>query len=90
MELTEIRKELDKLDAELVSILAKRMKFIPLVAAYKKKNNLPRFQPERENQIIESKRKIAKEKELNPDLVEKIFREIISDAHRIEKEIIGE
>ena len=89
MELTEIRKELDKLDAELVSILAKRMKFIPEVAEYKKKNNIQRFQPAREKEILESKRKLAKEAGLNPDLVEKIFKEIINDAHRIEKEIMG-
>lgn len=90
MELSEIRKELDKLDAKLVSTLAKRMKFIPHVAEYKKKNNVSRFQPAREKEIIESKRKLAIDSGLNPDLVEKIFKEIISDAHRIEKEIMGE
>ncbi len=89
MDLAEIRKSLDKIDAELVSLLAKRMSFIPKVAEYKKENNMPRFQPAREKEIIESKRKLAKEAGLNPDLVEKIFKEIINDAHRIEKDIIG-
>lgn len=90
MELSEIRKELDKLDAELVSTLSKRMALIPEVAKYKKQNNIARYQPEREKQVIETKRKLAKELKVNPDLVEKIFKEIINDAHRIEKDIIGE
>ncbi|VVB80079.1 Chorismate mutase [uncultured archaeon] len=90
MELTEIREELDKLDAELVSILSKRMALIPEVANYKKQNNVARYQPEREKQVIETKRKLAEESGINPDLIEKIFKEIINDAHRIEKDIIGE
>ncbi len=89
MELSEIRQKLDEIDKELVLLLSKRMALIPAVAEYKKKNNLPRYQPEREKQVIDSKRKIALENNLNPDLIEKIYREIINDAHRIEEGIMG-
>ncbi len=89
MDLQEIRENLDRIDKEIVLLLAKRVSFIPAVAEYKKKNNLPRIHPEREAQIIESKRKIAFENNLNPDLVEKIYQEIFSESHRIEKEIMG-
>ena len=88
MDLKEIRAQLDKLDSELVLLLAKRLSLIPKVAEYKKANNLPQYQPEREKQIIESKRKIAVENNINPDLVENIFKSIIEEAHRIEKPII--
>jgi len=89
MDLKEIRGHLDRIDTALVNILAERMSFIPKVAEYKKANNMERFQPEREKEIIAKKRELAEKSGLNPDLVEDIFKRIIEDAHRIEKEIIG-
>ncbi|MEK6757703.1 MAG: chorismate mutase [Nanoarchaeota archaeon] len=89
MELDEIREYLNNYDAELIRILAKRQKLIPKVAKYKKENNLQRYQPEREKEIIESKRKLAINLGLDPDLVEDIIKKIIENSHKIEKEIIG-
>lgn len=90
MELQEIRKNLDQIDKELISVLAKRMSLIPKVAEFKRQNNIPRYQPEREKVVLKSKRKIAEEMSLNPDMVEDIYKRIIEDAHRIEKDIMGE
>ena len=55
MELEEIRNNLDELDNKLIVILAERMRLIPQVAKYKIENNLKRYQPERESQILEAK-----------------------------------
>ena len=90
LELKEIREQLDRLDNNLINTLAERMSLIPKVAEYKKENNIARYQPEREEQIIKTKRARALELKLDPDLVETLFKEIIKDAHRIEKEIMGE
>ena len=88
-DLKELREHLDRLDTALVYIMAERMSLIPKVAEYKKVNNVPRYQPEREKEILKLKREIAEKLNLNPDLIETIFKEIIKDAHRIEIEIIG-
>ncbi len=90
MELSEIREHLDRLDKALILILAERMSFIPKVAEYKKKNNVERYQPTRESEIIEDKKRLAEEFNVDPRLAEKIIRLIIEDSHRIEKEIMGE
>ncbi len=90
MDLIELRKEIDQIDREFLDILSKRMKLIPKVAEYKKKNNIKRYQPEREKEVIELRKGLAKELNLNSDLVETIFKEIIKDAHKIEEEIMGE
>jgi len=90
MDLKEIREHLDRIDSALLMILAERMSLIPKVAEYKKKNKIKRFQPEREREIIEKKRKMAGDNGLNPDLVEDLFKRIIEDSHRIEKDIMGE
>ena len=89
MSLKEIREHLDRLDTALVYILAERMSLIPKVAEYKKANNIARFQPEREKEIIKLKRELAEKLDLNPDLVETLYKEIIKDAHRIEEGIMG-
>lgn len=86
----ELRGKIDSLDKEFLSVLAKRMSLIPKVAEYKKKNSVPRIQEGREKEIMESRRKTAEELLINPNLAEKIMKLIIEDAHRIEKEIIGE
>ena len=89
MDLKELRAHLDRLDTAMVYILAERMSLIPKVAEYKKANNIPRYQPDREKEIIKIKRELALKLDVNPDLVETIYKEIIKDAHRIETEIIG-
>lgn len=89
IDLAELRKNIDILDAELLAALAKRMQLIPQVAAYKKANNVQRYQPEREKEVFQKWRTLAEQQGVNPDLAEKIIRTIIEDAHRIEEEIIN-
>ncbi len=85
-----LREQIDSLDRELLTVLAKRMELIPQVAEYKRAKGIARFQPEREKVVIESRRAIAEQLAINPDLVEKIMKLIIEDAHRIEKDVMGE
>lgn len=89
MELKEIRQHLDRIDNAILIMIAERMSLIPKVAEYKKKNNIPRYHPDREKEIIDSKRKMASENGINPDFAERIFREIIKESHVIEEGIMG-
>ena len=88
MDLKDLRKEIDRIDKELLVVLAERMRLIPSVAEYKKKNNIQRYQPEREKEVIRLRKEIASKLNLNQDFIEKIFKVIIEDAHRIEKDIM--
>ena len=90
MELKEARESLDKLDKELITIVTERMNLVRKVAEYKKEKKLPMYDPEREKELIEARRKLAEELGINPDLVEDIFKRILEDSHRIGKEIVGE
>lgn len=88
MELNDLRNKLDKIDNQLIKILAKRMALIPSVAEYKIKNNLPRYQPEREKQVLKKIKNLANKANLNPNLAKNIIKLIIADAHRIEKDLM--
>jgi len=50
--LSQIRSEIDKIDEQIMSLLATRQKAILKVAEYKKDHNLPIFSPDRENEIF--------------------------------------
>jgi len=86
MELADIRDKLDSIDEKIICLLAERMEYIPHVAEYKLKHNLPRMQEEREQHIIEARTKQAEEYGLNPELAKEAMQIIIKYAHLIEME----
>lgn len=54
MELTKIRQEIDRLDAELVRLLCERLDYSRQSAEYKKANGLDVFHEEREREVLEA------------------------------------
>ena len=54
MDLTEIRKDIDKIDDQLVRLFCERMDLSAKVADYKKANNMPILVPARERAILQS------------------------------------
>ena len=61
MELNEIRVEIDKLDRELQQLFEQRMQLCREVAQYKKAHNMPVFQADREQLILDRVEKNAAE-----------------------------
>lgn len=86
MDLNLIRKNLNKIDQKLVELIAQRQSYMPAVGKYKQKNNLPITQIKREQEIFEALKKLAKQKKVNPELIQKIFKLIITDAKQIQKQ----
>ncbi len=54
MELTKIRQEIDRLDAELVRLLCERLDYSRKSAAYKKEHGLEVFHEDREREVLEA------------------------------------
>lgn len=48
-----LRKTIDECDRQIVEAIEKRFNAIKDVVAYKKKNDLPIFQPSREEEVLE-------------------------------------
>ena len=89
MELKEIREHLDRLDNAIVLLLAERLSLIPHVARYKIKHNIPRYQAEREKEILIKKAELGEKYSLRKEYIEDMFKRIIEESHHIEKMIIG-
>ena len=64
MDLQELRNGIDSIDKEILELFENRMELCRNVALYKKANNLPIFQSDRENQIIEKVKGRTKQEDL--------------------------
>ncbi|MEI6396727.1 MAG: chorismate mutase [Candidatus Taylorbacteria bacterium] len=84
MKLEKSRKEIDKIDIEIVELLAKRRDCSAVIGKYKKENGLKIYQPEREREILEKKADLAKKVGVSADLVRKIFRHIFKDSRDVQ------
>lgn len=85
----QIRRHIDRIDTVIITALAERMSLIPEVAEYKRKNNVPIFDEEREVEIMSNLKKIASQHGLDESFVEEIFLSCFNEAKRIQNEIIS-
>ncbi len=87
MNIKKVRKEIDKLDNQLISTLKKRFELSKKVAEYKYKNSIKIFDRVRENEIV--KDRIEKFKKSGFDdrrFVKKMFRMIMKKSRKIQKQ----
>ena len=64
MEIKELREQINQIDAEMALLFTKRMELVSLIAKYKKENNLPIFDEEREKEIIKKNLELIKDEHL--------------------------
>lgn len=84
--LSDLRREIDKIDEQLLYLINQRAKLAQQVGEIKKENNLPIFVPSREKEIFERIEKLNPGP-LQPEIIKHIFREIISACRSIEETI---
>ncbi len=79
------RRQIDKINNKIISLLAERMKIVKKVGEYKKKNNMKITDKKREEKIYAEVRRNAKKYDLFPEYIEQVFRCIISNSKKAEK-----
>ncbi len=75
-----IRQSIDNIDQQLIELLAKRFLCSEKIAKEKKKNDLPIFDPNREEQLFEAIETYAKSAKFEPRIAHSIFQEIIHQS----------
>jgi isochorismate pyruvate lyase len=73
----EIREHIDQIDHEIMELLGKRFGFVKEVVKYKKPDKDSIIAEKRKNKVLQERRKLAIENGLNPDVIEKIYKELI-------------
>ena len=75
MDLAEIRKEIDQIDVDLITLLEKRMALVSQVALYKRQTGKAVLDTQREQIILERKlQNSVQEKQYEDTLVQTFFR----------------
>jgi isochorismate pyruvate lyase len=82
--LDEVRKNIDRVDQEIIKLLAERSEYVRQAARFKKSAEDVAM-PKRVEEVVHKVRKIAAEYKLDPDIVEQVYRLLI--GHFIEAEM---
>lgn len=87
-ELTNFRNEIDRLDAALIEILAKRFRVTHEVGQLKKLMKLPPVDPQREERQAKRIKELANKAGVREDVALKVLRIIIDEAVSDHKRIL--
>jgi chorismate mutase/prephenate dehydrogenase len=79
--LSELRVDIDAVDAQLIELLKKRNALTTQVGQVKSQTGMPIYDPQREAELIANKRQLAIDNDLSPDLVEDILRRMIRESY---------
>ncbi len=87
--LTELRKQIDKCDNNLIEELAKRMRIAREIGTYKKEHNITVLQTGRYNEILEKRGAQGEACGMDADFMKKVFEAIHEESVRQQIEIIN-
>lgn len=83
-ELENLRAAIDAVDAEILSLVARRIGLVLQIADYKRGCELPIYDPARERKVIDRLIELAPTT-IDAQLVRRVFERIIDESRRIEQ-----
>lgn len=86
VELAALRDQIDEVDKSLLQLLAKRMSLVAEVGEVKSLHGLPIYAPEREMQMLASRRREAESMGISPDLIEDVLRRVMRESYTSEND----
>ncbi|MCC8144530.1 MAG: bifunctional 3-deoxy-7-phosphoheptulonate synthase/chorismate mutase type II [Tannerellaceae bacterium] len=88
--LSELRRQIDAIDEQLLELLAKRMRISREIGTYKKEHNMPILQSPRYSEILEKRSNMGESMELDAEFVKNILKEIHEESVRQQMVIMNE
>jgi len=82
----EIRRAIDALDREVISQIGRRARYVEAAARFKNSEQGVRA-PERQREMLAQRRRWAEEAGLDPDVIEGIYRTLVS--YFVDREMKG-
>lgn len=80
--LSELRRQIDQIDEQMLELLSKRMRISREIGIYKKEHNMPILQSPRYTEILEKRSNMGEAMELNTDFIKEILKEIHEESVR--------
>ena len=88
--LSELRRQIDCIDEQLLELLAKRMRISLEIGIYKKEHNMPILQSPRYSEILEKRSNMGEQMDLNTEFVKEILKNIHEESVRQQMIIMNE
>jgi chorismate mutase len=88
--LEELREQIDKIDHEVLNIMAERMSLAEQIGQYKKQNNITILQSNRWDEIVRTRLEEGKEKHLTNEFVMKLFEIIHQESIEHQSKVMNE
>ena len=80
--LNALRRQIDGIDEQILTLLAKRMRISKEIGVYKKEHNMPILQSPRYSEILEKRSSMGAQMDLNPDFVKEVLKSIHEESVR--------
>ncbi|MDR1880871.1 MAG: bifunctional 3-deoxy-7-phosphoheptulonate synthase/chorismate mutase type II [Tannerellaceae bacterium] len=80
--LSELRRQIDQIDEQLLELLAKRMRISREIGVYKKEHNMPILQSPRYSEILEKRADMGESLDLSAEFVKELLKEIHEESVR--------
>jgi chorismate mutase/prephenate dehydrogenase len=87
--LDELRKEIDRINSRLLSIIADRQKVSVAIGALKAAHGLALYSEQREAELLETFRRDATRMDLDPDYVEELMRVVLEHSRAAQRRKVG-
>lgn len=84
-ELEDYRREIDAIDTQIIKLLAKRRDCVQGIIDVKMAAEMKAHQPERMNEVLASRRQQASDNNLDPELIEAVWRLLIAYFTQLEE-----
>jgi chorismate mutase len=84
-----LRSEIDKIDAELLEILARRLDIVAEIGKYKKENNITILQIKRWRNIIKERLADGTGRGMDPTFLRSLLELVHNESIRIQNEIMN-
>ena len=83
-----LRRQIDEVDEQLLSLLAKRMHISQEIGTYKKEHNMPILQNKRYDEILDKRGKMGQSLDLDPAFISEIMKAIHEESVKVQMEIM--
>lgn len=83
-----LRKQIDRIDENLLTALAHRMRISREIGQYKKEHNMPILQSNRYDEILNKRSADGAALGLSPEFVQEVYRAIHEESVKVQMDIM--
>lgn len=84
-----LRKEIDRVDEQLLQILAERLNVAKLIGEYKRVNNIPVLQNSRWQELLKNRLSAGNDKGLDTDFLHEMFTLIHHESIEVQQKLLS-